>query len=592
MSIKREPVQIVEVDIDYCSLSYGTSPCAALLGTTGVRKCYNTFATCQDKDNFNSGVLTLRFIEPRSSIPVGLFYFPVLKRVSATTSTVNLAGSDEKLGGLGRRATVTVTFQDFPYDDTYTDKYSLERVSGSAQTDEGGYKPQDRGTFFTKLKARFPFYGSRPLRVIDAYIEDGAIVDQKVRHFVMTGLEGPNRDGSVTIDAKDILALAEDKKALCPRPSRGKIVEAIPSDGSITTFTLDPENIGDAEYPASGYGVLGSEIVRFTRVGDTVTLTHRAQDGSVLSSHSERTTFQLAYKVTNRRPDDLIEDLLVNYGNVPSSFIPKVSKWAPDVTKWASSLRLDTVITKPTGVTTLISELSPIGISLWWDEIEQEIGMKINSPVDEEEIFDLTDDNSILDIEQEDRDDQRLTQVHFYTVQIDPTKGATDKQNFNRVSVSIDAEAEQQNSYREPRVKEIFCRWLNRGADSIVGIASIRLLKRFNTAPIHYQITIDAKDRDINLVDVVRLTSRIITDETGKQVSKLSQVIKKVESKSGHEINLTVQAFSYEGKYAKVMVNSAPVYSLASAAEKANGGYLVDGTTLVFSDGEPPYLLV
>ncbi|MFO7477754.1 MAG: hypothetical protein R6X03_05330 [Methyloceanibacter sp.] len=43
----------VEVDLDYCGLTYGQAPCLAALGVTGDRKCFNTVKTCQDRENFN-----------------------------------------------------------------------------------------------------------------------------------------------------------------------------------------------------------------------------------------------------------------------------------------------------------------------------------------------------------------------------------------------------------------------------------------------------------------------------------------------------------------------------------------------------------
>ena len=46
--MNRELLQIVELDVSRCGLTYGSNPCIAALGTTGVRKCYNTYATCQN----------------------------------------------------------------------------------------------------------------------------------------------------------------------------------------------------------------------------------------------------------------------------------------------------------------------------------------------------------------------------------------------------------------------------------------------------------------------------------------------------------------------------------------------------------------
>ena len=54
MTFDRRPVQIVEIDIEYCPHVYGDAPCMAALGVTGERKCYNTWKTCQAPINFNA----------------------------------------------------------------------------------------------------------------------------------------------------------------------------------------------------------------------------------------------------------------------------------------------------------------------------------------------------------------------------------------------------------------------------------------------------------------------------------------------------------------------------------------------------------
>jgi hypothetical protein len=337
-TLNLEPIQIVEIDIDYCSLVYGEAPCTAALGTTGVRKCYNTFSTCQDKPNFTKTVLTQRFIENRSRSPKCFLTYPVLKSVSSISSTVNIAGSDDRLNGLGRRATITVELMDFPYSDRSTDKYALQREDGTAQTDEGGYKPEDRGTYFTKLKARFPFYAGRPLRVIEGFIDDTCeLLQPRTTHYVMTDIKGPDNNGRVTIEAKDILSLADDKKAVCPRPSLGKTNIEVPEVDVPFTFNLTPEGIGNVAYPTEGFATLGRELVSYTRSGDAVTITGRGLRRTRQSSHRENSTFQIAKVFEQTRIDDAIEDLLVNFGNVPQSFIPK-AEWEEEITFWYGSV--------------------------------------------------------------------------------------------------------------------------------------------------------------------------------------------------------------------------------------------------------------
>lgn len=588
----REPIQIVEIDVDYCSLTYGTAPCTAVLGTTGTLKCFNTYATCQATTAFTKTALTVKFVNNRSNLPKGLNAYPCLQErgITAFSSTVNIAGGDDRLGAFGRRATVEVKLKDFVSDDIGIDKYQTQRVSGAAQSSGVGYDPITRGTFFTKLKARWPYYAGRNLRVIDGYVDGGVLTVDQTRHFIITNMVGPDKDGNVSFEGKDILALADDKKAVAPKPSSGKLGNDV-TVAVGQTFTFTTAGIG-ATYPASGWATIGSEVVSFTRSTDTITLTGRGLYGTVATTHATGDSFQVALNIVAQRVDDTIYDLLVNYAGIPSTYCPLVSEWEPEISKWLSGLSLDTVITKPTGVAQLIGELAVLGISVWWDEVNQKIKLQATHPVGNEQITPISDRNNIKFIEQEDKDEDRLTQVHFYSKQSDPTKDYKDKGYYDQINVLIDTDAEGANAYNDTKIKEVFCRWLNNGADAVVRTLGIRLLKRFNTPPVNYTILLDAKDRDISLVDVLQLDSRIITDQTGLPITKLVQVFKRTEKRSGHEIEISAQAFVYDGKYGVIMINTAPVYGSATDTQKKSGAWFVNATTLVFPDGAKPYTFV
>lgn len=587
----REPIQYVEVVVDYCTRTYGTAPCAAILGTTGTRKCFNTFATCQDTANFLRGTKTLNFINNRSNLPKGLIAYPVLNDngISAFSSTVNVAGSNPRMNAFGRRASVTVSLTDFVDDDVWFDKYQLQRISGAAQSSAIGYDPGSVGTFFTRLKARWPYYAGRPLRVIDGYVDDGILTVTQTRHFIITDMRGPDSNGGVVFEAQDVLALADDKKALAPAPSKGKLGAAVTTAVG-QTFSLTPAGI-EVEYPTSGWGTIGSEIVTFTRSGATVTLTGRGQEGTVAAAHAINDSFQVALRISADRVDDTIYSLLTTYAKVPTSFCPLVTEWEPEITRWMGSVVLDTIITKPTGVAQLIGELSDIGVSVWWDDINQKVKLLATHPVADELIVPVSDNLDIKSITQEDFDQDRITQVHFYTQQSDPTKDYKDKNNYDRLNVLVDTSAESVNAYNDTKVREVFCRWLNNGADAIVRTLSLRLLKRLNTPPVHYTIVLDAVLKSVNLADVIELDSRVATDETGLPVKKLLQIIRRTEKKSGHEVEVETQSFRYDGRYGQVMVNTAPDYGVASDTEKRLGAFFV-GASLVFSDGAPPYSFI
>jgi hypothetical protein len=586
----REPIQYVEIDVDYCTRTYGTAPCNAALGSTGVRKCFNTFGTCQFKSAFVKSVKTLRFINNRSNLPKDLLAYPVLEErgVSTFSSTVNIAGSDPKMSAFGRRATVSVTLVDFIDDDIGFDKYVLERVSGAAQTPAVGYKPEEYGTFFTRLKARWPHYAGRPLRVVEGFVDGGVLTISQTRNFIITDVKGPEDSGKVTFEAKDVLALADDKKALAPKPSRGKLLSAM-TNVSLTAVTLTPTGIG-VEYPASGFATIGSEVISYTRSGDIITPTGRGLKGTIAASHNVNDSFQEALNFTAARVDDAIYDLLTTYAKVPAGFLPIVTEWEPEITRWMNSVLLDTVITKPTGVAQLIGELADLGVSIWWDDVEQKVKLLANHPATELDIKVISDKNNIKAIKQEDRDEDRITQVHYYTKQTDPTKDYKDKSNYSQINVLIDTDAEGVNAFDDTKVREVFCRWLNNGADAIVRTLALRLLKRFNTSPVHYTITLDVQDDDVDLGGVLRLDSRVATDNAGFPILKLIQVFRREETRSGHDFKVSCQDFNYNGKYGQIMENTANDYGSATEAELRFGAYFVNGTLLEFPDGGTPYL--
>ena len=579
----REPVEWIEIDLDYCNLTFGTAPCTAALSSNTVRKCFNTFHTCKDKENYDKGTLTYKLVQPRSNYPKGETTFPCLISVTGKSATANIAGSDDSLYPLGSRGTITAEFFDFPYHDRFMDKYQSERVSGAAQFDAVGYDTKAFGTFWSKLRARNPNYANRPMRHCVGYLDGGTLVTDTVRNFIITEVKRNTSSGRATVVGKDVLKLADNDRAVAPQPSRGKLTVDI-DDVSLPTFALNPAGIGD-EYPASGLAAIGSEIVSFTRSGDNITITGRGVSKTEISSHSVDDTFQETFSPRRDRIDDVVYDLLVNYAGVDASFIT-FSDWQSETARWAPSLVLTTDIMKPTGVSELIGELAVLGVTIWWDDIAQKIRFLINRPVDTETVKEITDRNNIIDGQQEDRDKDRLTEVIFNTVQNDPNNG-TSESNFSRGEYVIDGESKLPASFGDQRIKIINCRWLNHGDSNLSRVLSIRMLNRFRVQPVRFYVELDYRD-DVNVADVVELTSDQVTSDTGIPEAQLSQVIKREDIEAGHKIAITLQRFQFDQRYAYFTENSRPDYTSSSDAQKARGAYWVDATE-IFGDGGDAY---
>lgn len=584
--MSREPFEMVEIDVERCSLSFGVAPCTATLAGRTLRKCFQSKITCGDRPNFTPGApLTLRFAKP-GTLPNGLKVFPALERVSGTTATVNIAGSDPTMGQLGRRGTLSFSLRDFTWHDRDWDKYQAERISGVAQIDEGGYDPAKRGTFLGKLKARWPNYSGAAVRYIVGYVDGGVLVDTQTRHFALNEFEGPNDDGVMDGKALDILDLVSANRALAPRPSTGVLSDGITAGAGSATLT--PADIGDEGYPASGKAVIGSEMVSFTRSGDVLTLTGRGIGGTTAAAHSSGDTVQVVLTYTGQRIDVVAADLVKNYTMTPHAFVPEVD-WDEEVDRWVPSLLLTTDITTPTPVGTLLGELVDLGVSIWWDDVAQEIGLKVNRPLDTDTLYRFNDRN-IKELRSEDRDGDRLTQVLFFTKRANPTRSLTDEANYDRVIQTVDPDSTELYG-GETRVRKVFTRWLDGGGDTIAALTSLRLLDRFRNAPVRYKIRLDARDRDAGLTDVVELRSDLTQGVTGARTARLVQIISRTEPVPGHEVEIEAQAFNFQGRFFFIAPNDAPLYADATDMQKSEFAFLSDGE-LLFADGGAPYQII
>lgn len=579
----RNIVQVVEIDQDFCNLRFGSGACPARLGPDTLNKCYNTYPTCAAKQAFSKGMLTLRFCEPTFPIKNG-GYIPCLKSVGGYEQSVNISGYSPDIGGLGQRANISLTFDDFPSRDTATDPYWNERITGAAQYSGVGYDPM-RGSYWGKWRARNVNYSGRPVRIIQGYVDGGDFVPVRTRSYVMDEFVGPDANGTVTIKVKDILSLADNKKALAPVTSRGYL--GAPMDQFHTDFTILPVGIGDAEYPLSGHLTIGSEIMSFTRSGDVFYVT-RGQAGTAAASHNTNDTAQLNYEVWMSRADSVIQDLLLNYANINPDFID-VAEWSAEFGRWGSKMLLSTMICKPTNVTDLLAEISQLGVTIWWDEIDQKVRVKLNRPPEEDDLRDWSDGANIISISREDNDDERATRIEMWTVQIDPTKG-TAADNFLRGYITVGVDEESPNMFGQSITQTIRSRWLNHGDLAFTRIATQRLYNRFRRAPVTYTVTVDAKD-DPKLTDVVRLDTYVAQDETGASAPVLTQVFSKSEKRNGSTVTAKLQIFQYDERYGRIAENSRPRYNVSTELQKQRGVYFSDGGE-PFDDLRTPYLFV
>lgn len=195
---------------------------------------------------------TFRFALPADYLP----HFDI-DAISCMTS-VDYTPAKISLGeNLGIRASVTASFKDFLHvfgEDTY-----------------------EQGTFWSKWRGRYGIkLRGRNFRLIRGFLGE-TLESMDTRHYVIENTAGPSINGAFTIEAKDIVKLADEDRAQAPVVSNGTLAGSI--SNSATSLTLSPQGVGHLEYPESGYlSIGGTEVVAFVRPDgddiDTLLLCH------------------------------------------------------------------------------------------------------------------------------------------------------------------------------------------------------------------------------------------------------------------------------------------------------------------------------
>lgn len=576
----RQPVQIIELDQDFCNLTYGTSPCTAAIGVTGSDRCFNTRATCQDSPNYDRGSKTLRFVKPLTYIPADEYMIPSLVSVSTSPTIINIANGSNDQKPLGVRATLTATFMDFPHSDRVVDKYRTQR----------SYDPLDKSTFWAKWLARNPYYQNRTIRVLDGYIGQ-ALGDMVSRTYLIDSISGPDANGRVTLKAKDVLALADDKKAQFPLPSTGELIVDI--DETVSTIRVTGADASD--YLVPGIIRIGDELIPYTGIstisGTEINFTGctRGALNTDASSHESKDRVQRCADFQEANCVDIANELLLVGAGIDPSYID-YTEWYEERDQWLPQFNMSTILSEPTGVTELLGELTEQCLFyIWWDERIQKIRLRAVRPVTETP-GKFNDEQNIIAgssvITQAPK--ERLSQVWIFWNRINQTESLDEEGNYRRVQINADLDKESDNQYGEQVIRKIYSRWIINDGQAIN--LGTRMLARYSDNPVYFTCSVDAKDRSNWTGDIIDVTHRNIVDSFGDEIETRYQIISAEEVDSGHLTKYKMIKFEFAGRFAFIMVETAPDFTSATEEEKASGCWIADDDGLM-SDGSAGYII-
>ena len=575
-TLGKEPITVVVIQADACSLTYGVPACTAAVGVTGDEKCYNTRSTCQDPDNYDKTTKDYTFCSSRANLPIGVDLIPCLDKEPQQAPTSITGGK-----GLGNRAVITMTFNDFTHHDRGVDPYWDERATGG----------EDSGTYWGKWLARNIYYEGRTVIVKTGYIVSPWDWGEfQSEYYDIDRIDGPS-NGKVTLKAKDILTRTYARKARYPAASTGELLNDITDVA--TSATLTPAGIGNDEYPASGYVAIGKEIASFTRSSDVLTLV-RAQMGSAADEASAGDVVQLCVNYDNVNIVDALEDVLVNGAGIPSGYIPYPGSWDDEKDLWLSASNVTGIITEPTPVEDIISEWSDhFMFDIWWDLVNQEILIKALSPEPSGvSIAEFTEDYEILrdSLKVKKNPNDRITTVIVRYAKINHAED-DDSENFAKTLVFTDVSAEGSDKYNESSIKEIKSKWFN--TEAYASQYGGRQIARFLDTPTIVEFEIDAKDDvNVDLAGRVQIDTRQIQSVTGASNPTNFQITEVKPMKEGDIIKCKGLISSFAGRYGFIAPDATPDYLSASEAERDSYGFVGEAGGANFSDDGAPYKII
>ena len=512
-----EPVTLIEIDQPLCSLTYGNSPCSAQLGVTETKKCYNTRFTCQDPENYDPGLLTLKFSFPQENIPKHYGYAQSsLARISTSPLRVNIGSMDPDASPFGERETVRLEFTDHLHSDLEVDPYRTERPDAHGQTAVEGFQPYDQGTFWGKWMARNPFHEGYPVRIKEGKIGDGDS-SLRTRHYLIDKIDGPN-NGKITIHCKDLFSLIEERKSEAPVANTGELDAGITAvSGSLV---LSPSGIGDDEYSNSGHIAVGNEIMEFTRPtgSDTLTLVTRGDLNTTASNHDAEDQVQEVLVYDAQRVDAIISDLLTTFTEITADHIPS-SEWSVEAANNLPTL-YTAHIAKPTPVIDLIAELAEqVGFTLWPDIETDLINLKAVG-VNIVPVLTVDDDSRILadSITIERDPDLRVSRAQVYFGLINPLEDLEDEANYRSFVEVRDVNAEEDAQYGTKSIRKVFSRWIPATGRTTATTIATLILNLFRDPPFRATFDLDIQRAgELAIASPFTLQTRALVNDQGAQ---------------------------------------------------------------------------
>jgi len=589
----RQPFTFIEIHMDSCDNTYGSSPCTAAVGTTGVRKCYNTFVTCQDKDHYVNVDKVYTFCSANQRYNLGGSTFDAKNAIPCIRDVSFVPTRIERKGGISQRASISVKLMDTEHNDSGLDKYLADRTHDVSQ-----------GTFFGKFLARNPFYYQRKMVVSTGYLSDDGTVDPanfQTAVYFLDKIDGPDANGNVTITAKDVLTFIDSDKAQLP-PATALTLDG-PISNSATSVTLVCADTSTDVPHTDGYMAIDSEIVRYTVNSTDATHAYctfvRGALGTEAIAHDSGAKAQDCYIIgavdeVTARADEAMYQMLID-GGVDAGYIDH-TEFTTEGDDWGVDVTVFGIVPAPTGVKDLVKSLcEQTGSYIWFDVRTQKVNFRLNRPALTDEITEVGEDYNICEqsLAVKVDDAERLSNVYFFFDIIDPTTDFDNPSNYRRIYeyANLGASDPVGFQYKTERIRKIFGRWVPAVAQASAFAVAENLGNSYSKPLTTITFSMDSKDAALWSGDTLRIDARGFVDDTGARKPVIAIVTEAKETTAGSKIQVTCQVSQDPGRYMLWADDAAPDYVDATQTERdANGYWATDAILPTMPNGDDPYL--
>jgi hypothetical protein len=575
LTVGREPLVIVEIQQKACSRRFGVPPC---LGTGNP--CYNSFATCRYYQAFNwDDTVIWRFVKPEAKIMGD--YIPSLAGYTTTSAKINIGGGSNTESPLGRRATVTITLTDHPSDDRY-DLYLNQRDGN----------PLEKGTFWGKWLARNPYYQSFKVILYEGHYGQ-ELSDMQQRLYFLDKIILDSK-GKVTITCKDPLNLGDNKRGLCPEPKEMRLaVDISPTQTTGIIIEAGDNDITTIHGNSSlKYLRIDDEIIGYTgaAISQTLFTLTGVVRGSLGTEADEHDVDEATYRIIryeNMSCWRVAYDLLTKYTSLSAEFID-LNEWDAEGNIWLNIFVISGTIEASISANELLGEICEQCLFyIWWDERTSKVKLKAIRP-ELAEVVSINDYSNIIkdSLIIKENPEQRTSRVIIYFNRKNSTEDLKRVGNYKNATLRIDGDSEF--AYQESKVKQLWSRWLT--TDAQAHQLSVRFLERYKLNPKYITLKLDAKDRGINIGDVVIVDTASVQDEFGDNIVTMWQVISLNEIQQGETLQIEMQSFEFmEGeRYGLYTYDDALNYGDYTRDERLGKAFYCDDNNLVA--GDDPYL--